>query len=173
MDHDIGRTGRRQEPQHPPRNPFPAFARPLVLGVHLLSRLQGKLRRVQGDGEPSFAQLIRDKLIEIKPDGSFNLDLIYFDYCTDLRMCNEKFDALIGGPPRKPNEWLTQRHMDIAASIQAVTEEAVAALVDGVVTRFGTRDLCLAGGVALNCVANGNVLRSGKVDRLWIQPAAG
>jgi carbamoyltransferase len=124
-------------------------------------------------GEPKYAQLIRDKLIEIKRDGSFHLDLSYFDYCTDLRMCNEKFDELMGGPPRKPDEWLTQRHMDIAASIQAVTEEAVAALVDSVVTTFGTRDLCLAGGVALNCVANGKVLRSGKVDRLWIQPAAG
>src|SRR5262249_20758747 len=124
-------------------------------------------------GEPKYAQLIRDNLIEIKPDGSFNLDLRYFDYCTDLRMCNEKSDGRRGAPPRKPEEWLTQRHMDIAASIQVVTEEAVAALVDSVVTTFGTRDLCLAGGVALNCVANGKVQRSGKVDRLWIQPAAG
>jgi carbamoyltransferase len=124
-------------------------------------------------GESKYAHLIRDKLIEIKPDGSFFLDLSYFDYCTDLRMCNEKFDALMGGPPRKPEECLTQRHMDIAASIQAVTEEVVAQLVDNAVATFGTRDLCLAGGVALNCVANGKVLRSGKVDRLWIQPAAG
>jgi carbamoyltransferase len=124
-------------------------------------------------GEPRYAGLIRDHLIEIKPDGSFNLDLTYFDYCTALRMTNGKFDALLGGPPRKPDEWLTQRHMDIAASIQSVTEDAVAQLVDSVVARFGTRDLCLAGGVALNCVANGKVLRSGKVDRLWIQPAAG
>jgi carbamoyltransferase len=88
-------------------------------------------------------------------------------------MTNAKFDALMGGPPRKPEEWLTQRDMDIAASIQSVTEEVVTRLVDSVVTTFGTRDLCLAGGVALNCVANGKVLRSGKVDRLWIQPAAG
>jgi carbamoyltransferase len=124
-------------------------------------------------GEPKYAGLIRDHLIEIKPDGSFNLDLSYFDYCTDLQMTNGKFDALLGGPPRKPEEWLTQRHMDIAASIQSVTEDAVAQLVDSVAARFGTRDLCLAGGVALNCVANGKVLRSGKVDRLWIQPAAG
>jgi carbamoyltransferase len=124
-------------------------------------------------GEPRYAGLIRDHLIEIKPDGSFNLDLRYFDYCTDLQMTNGKFDALLGGPPRKPDEWLTQRHMDIAASIQSVTEDAVAQLVDSVVARFGTRDLCLAGGVALNCVANGKVLRSGKVDRLWVQPAAG
>ncbi|MFL4980954.1 MAG: carbamoyltransferase [Xanthobacteraceae bacterium] len=124
-------------------------------------------------GEPKYASLIRDHLIDIKPDGSFNLDLSYFDYCTALRMTNEKFDTLMGGPPRQPEEWLTQRHMDIAASIQSVTEDAVAQLVDSVVARFGTRDLCLAGGVALNCVANGKVLRSGKVDRLWIQPAAG
>jgi carbamoyltransferase len=124
-------------------------------------------------GEPKYASLIRDHLIDIKPDGSFNLDLSYFDYCTALRMTNEKFDTLMGGPPRKPEEWLTQRHMDIAASIQSVTEDAVAQLVDSVVARFGTRDLCLAGGVALNCVANGKVLRSGKVDRLWVQPAAG
>ena len=124
-------------------------------------------------GEPKYASLIRDHLIDIKPDGSFNLDLSYFDYCTALRMTNEKFDTLMGGPPRQPHEWLTPRHMDIAASIQSVTEDAVAQLVDSVVARFGTRDLCLAGGVALNCVANGKVLRSGKVDRLWIQPAAG
>jgi carbamoyltransferase len=124
-------------------------------------------------GEPKYAGLIRDHLIDIKPDGSFNLDLSYFDYCTALRMTNDKFDALMGGPPRKPEEWLTQRHMDIAASIQSVIEDAVAQLVDSVVARFGTRDLCLAGGVALNCVANGKVLRSGKVDRLWVQPAAG
>jgi carbamoyltransferase len=124
-------------------------------------------------GEPKYSGLIRDNLIDIKPDGSFHLDLSYFDYCTGLRMSNEKFDRLMGGPPRRPEEQLMQRHMDIAASIQAVTEEAVAQLVDNVVATFGARDLCLAGGVALNCVANGKVLRSGKVDRLWIQPAAG
>jgi carbamoyltransferase len=124
-------------------------------------------------GEPKFAGLIRDHLIDIKPDGSFNLDLSYFDYCTKLRMTNERFDALMGGPPRHPEQLLTQRHMDIAASIQAVTEDVVEQIVDNVVASFGTRDLCLAGGVALNCVANGKVLRSGKVHRLWIQPAAG
>jgi carbamoyltransferase len=124
-------------------------------------------------GEPKFAGLIRDHLIDIKPDGSFNLDLSYFDYCTKLRMTNERFDALMGGPPRHPEQLLTQRHMDIAASIQAVTEDVVEQIVDKVVASFGTRDLCLAGGVALNCVANGKVLRSGKVHRLWIQPAAG
>jgi carbamoyltransferase len=124
-------------------------------------------------GEPKYAQLIRDHLIEIKPDGSFRLDLDYFEYCTGLRMTNAKFDKLFGAPPRSPEEKLTQREMDIAASIQAVTEEAVGLLVENTVKRFGVRNLCLAGGVALNCVANGRVLRSGKVDRLWIQPAAG
>src|SRR5262249_7435352 len=120
-------------------------------------------------GEPRYATLIRDHLIDLKADGSFHLDLDYFDYCTGLRMTNGKFDELMGGPPRKPEEWLTQRHMDIAASIQRVTEQAVANLVDHAVAAFGTRDLCLAGGVALNCVANGKVLRSGKVDRLGVQ----
>jgi carbamoyltransferase len=124
-------------------------------------------------GDPKYAKLIRDKLIDIKRDGSFNLDLDYFEYCTGLRMTNAKFDALMGGPPRQPEEWLTQRHMDIAASIQAITEEAVERLAESVIATFGTRDLCLAGGVALNCVANGKLKRSGKVKRLWIQPAAG
>jgi carbamoyltransferase len=124
-------------------------------------------------GEPKYAQLVRDHLIEVRDDGSFHLDLSYFDYCTDLRMTNEKFDALLGGPRRTPDELLTQRHMDIAASIQAVTEEAVVRLSDHAVTSMDTRDLCLAGGVALNCVANGKLKRSGKVDRLWVQPAAG
>jgi carbamoyltransferase len=124
-------------------------------------------------GEPKYAALIRDNLLELKPDGSFRLNLAYFDYCTGLRMTNSKFADLMGAPPRKSDEWLTQRHMDIAASLQAVTEEVVDGLVDNAVSSFGTRTLCLAGGVALNCVANGKVLRSGKVDRLWVQPAAG
>ena len=124
-------------------------------------------------GEPKFAHLIRDHLIDIRDDGSFHLDLSYFDYCTDLRMTNEKFDKLMGAPPRKPNEWLTQRHMDIAASIQAVTEAAVLKLAEHSVKSVGSRNLCIAGGVALNCVANGKVWRSGTVDRLWCQPAAG
>jgi carbamoyltransferase len=124
-------------------------------------------------GEPRYATLIRDHLIDIRPDGSFHLDLGYFDYCTGLRMTNEKFDRLLGGPPRLPAEPLTLRHMDIAASIQAVTEEVVVRLAAHAAASFGVRDLCLAGGVALNCVANGKVLRSGKIDRLWVQPACG
>ena len=124
-------------------------------------------------GEPKYAALIRDNLVEIKPDGSFALDLTYFDYCVGLYMTNAKFDKLLGAPARKPDEWLTQRHMDVAASLQAVTEEIVERLVDNATTTFGTRTLCLAGGVALNCVANGKVRRSGKLDHLWVQPAAG
>jgi carbamoyltransferase len=124
-------------------------------------------------GEPRYAHLLRDHLIDIRDDGSFSLDLSYFDYCTDLRMTNERFDALFGAPPRRSDEPLTRRHMDIAASVQAVTEEAVLKLSEHTVRTVGSRDLCLAGGVALNCVANGKLRRSGLVDGLWVQPAAG
>ena len=124
-------------------------------------------------GEPRFAQTILDNLIDVKPDGTFRLDLSYFDYCTGLRMTNARFDKLLGGPPRSPDEPLTQRHMDLAASIQAVTEEVVLALTRGIAKEYDERNLCLAGGVALNCVANGRVLRDGKFSRIWVQPAAG
>ncbi|MEJ2435714.1 MAG: carbamoyltransferase N-terminal domain-containing protein, partial [Pseudolabrys sp.] len=124
-------------------------------------------------GEPKYAQAILDNLIDLKADGSFRLNLDYFDYCTGLTMTNARFDALFGGPPRKPEVWLTQREMDLAASVQAVTEEVVLRLVRGLVAETGMKNLCLAGGVALNCVANGKLLRDGAVDALWIQPAAG
>jgi carbamoyltransferase len=124
-------------------------------------------------GEPRFMQAILDNLIDVKDDGTFRLNLDYFDYCTGLRMTNEKFDALFGGPPRKPDQWLTQREMDLAASIQAVTEKVVLRLTRALARETGGRNLCLAGGVALNCVANGKVLRAGNFDRIWIQPAAG
>ena len=124
-------------------------------------------------GEPRYAQLIRDHLIELREDGSFRLDMQYFNYCTGLTMTNGRFDDLFGGPPRRPETPLTQRDMDLAASIQAVTEEAVSALVRHVAKATGERNLCLAGGVALNCVANGRLLRERSFDRLWIQPAAG
>jgi len=124
-------------------------------------------------GEPRYAQTIFDHLIDVKPDGTFRLDLSYFDYCSGLRMTNEKFDALFGGPPREPETWLTQREMDLAASIQAVTEEVVLRLTRSIAAETGTKNLCLAGGVALNCVANGKVLKDGRFDRLWVQPAAG
>ena len=124
-------------------------------------------------GEPKYADTILNRLMDLKPDGTFRLDLSYFDYCTGLRMTNEAFDDLFGGPPRRPDELLTQRHMDLAASIQAVTDEVVLRLTRALAAETGTENLCLAGGVALNCVANGKVLRDGHVRRLWIQPAAG
>jgi carbamoyltransferase len=124
-------------------------------------------------GEPRYAQVILDHLIDLKPDGSFRLDQSYFDYCTGLTMTSARFDALFGGPPRQPDELLTQRHMDLAASIQAVTDEAVLRLTRAIASETGESNLCLAGGVALNCVANGKVLRDGRFRRIWIQPAAG
>jgi carbamoyltransferase len=124
-------------------------------------------------GEPKFADLIFDRLIDVKPDGTFRLDQSYFDYCTGLRMTNNRFDALFGGPARKPEERLEQRHMDLAASIQAVTEEIMVRLTRSIAAETGAENLCLAGGVALNCVGNGKVLRDGKFKRIWVQPAAG
>jgi carbamoyltransferase len=124
-------------------------------------------------GEPRYAQRILDHLIDVKPDGSFRLDLSYFDYCTGLRMTSERFHDLFEGPPRRPDELLTPRHMDLAASIQAVTEEVVLRLTRAIAAETGARNLCLAGGVALNCVANGKVLRDGRFAELWVQPAAG
>ncbi|MGB0670250.1 MAG: carbamoyltransferase [Rhodospirillales bacterium] len=124
-------------------------------------------------GEPRFKDLILDNLLDVKADGSFRLDQSYFDYCTGLRMTNGKFDALFGGPARGSNEPLTQKHMDLAASVQAVTEEVVIKLARGIAQSTGQKNLCLAGGVALNCVANGKLLREGIFDGLWVQPAAG
>jgi carbamoyltransferase len=124
-------------------------------------------------GQPKYAQLILDHLIDLKPDGSFRLDMSYFDYCTGLTMTNERFAKLFGQPVRAPDELLTPFHMDVAASIQAVLEEAVLRLTRSLADKTGARNLCLAGGVALNCVANGKVLRDGKFDHIWIQPAAG
>lgn len=124
-------------------------------------------------GEPKYAKLIRDHLIDIKEDGSFALDMSFFDYCTGLTMTNERFNTLFGGPPRKPESELTQREMDLAASIQAVTEEVVIKLAKGIAKTTGEKNLCLAGGVALNCVANGKLLRENVFERIWVQPAAG
>ena len=125
-------------------------------------------------GEPKYAQTIFDNLIDLKPDGSFRLDQSYFNYCSGLTMTSDKFHALFGGPPRLPDEeLLEQRHMDLAASVQAVTEEIVLRLTRGLAKQSGQKNLCLAGGVALNCVANGKVLRDGAFERLWVQPAAG
>jgi carbamoyltransferase len=124
-------------------------------------------------GTPKYAQLIYDNLIDLKPDGSFRLNLDYFNYCTGLTMTNDRFDALFDGPPRMPAAPLEQRHMDLASSIQAVIEEAVLRLTRSLAVETGEANLCLAGGVALNCVANGKVLRDGKFENIWVQPAAG
>ena len=132
-----------------------------------------KLMGLAPYGEPRFRQAILDHLIDLKEDGSFRLDQRYFDYCTGLTMTSPRFDELFGGPARRPEELLTQRHMDLAASIQAVLEEAVLRLTRALARDTGSRNLCLAGGVALNCVANGKVLRDGRFERVWIQPAAG
>ena len=124
-------------------------------------------------GEPRFADLIRENLIMVADDGSFQMDMSYFDYATGLTMTNKKFDLLFGGPPRLPEAELTQREMDLAASIQKVTEEIVVQIAKGIAKETGERNLCLAGGVALNCVANGILLREKIFDNIWIQPAAG
>ena len=132
-----------------------------------------KLMGLAPYGQPRFAKLILDNLIDLKADGSFRLDMSYFDYCTGLTMTNQRFARLFGAPVRNSDQLLTSFHMDVAASIQAVLEEAVLRLTRSLASRTGARNLCLAGGVALNCVANGKVLRDGKFDRIWIQPAAG
>ena len=124
-------------------------------------------------GTPRFAALMLDTLIDVKTDGTFRLNLDYFDYCTGLRMTNDRLDRLFGRPVRQPDEPLEQFHMDVAASIQAVTDEIMLRLARALASEFRLPNLCLAGGVALNCVANGKVLRDGGFERMWIQPAAG
>jgi carbamoyltransferase len=124
-------------------------------------------------GQPKYQQLILDNLIDLKADGSFRLDMSYFDYCTGLTMTNDRFAALFGEPVRTPDKLLTDFHMDVAASIQAVLEEAVLRMARSLAKETGAKNLCLAGGVALNCVANGKVLRDGAFQNIWIQPAAG
>jgi carbamoyltransferase len=124
-------------------------------------------------GEPRYAQTILENLIDLKPDGSFRLNLDYFDYCTGLTMTNHRFSELFGGPPRQPQEKLTQHHMDLAASIQTVLEEVVLRMTCALAAQTGARNLCIAGGVGLNCVANGKVLRTGRFKGLWVQPASG
>ncbi len=124
-------------------------------------------------GEPVYADIIREKLITVAEDGSFQLDMSYFNYATGLTMTNKKFDALFGGPPRTPETELTQREMDLAASVQKVIEDIILELARGIAKETGERNLCLAGGVALNCVANGVLLREKIFDNIWIQPAAG
>ena len=147
-------------------DPLSALARPALFGLHLLHRLPGQLRRVQGDGpravrRAELAERILENFIDLKADGSFRLDMRYFNYATGLTMTNDHFDRLFGGPPASPRVRLTQREMDLAASIQTVTEEVMLRLARTVHRELGTEYLCLAGGVALNCVANGRILREG------------
>ena len=132
-----------------------------------------KLMGLAPYGEPKYKDKILEHLIDVKADGSFRLNIGYFDFCTGLTMTSQRFHDLFGGPPRKPDQLLTPYHMDLAASIQAVTEEIVLRLTRSLCEETGIRNLCLAGGVALNCVANGKVLRDACCDRIWIQPAAG
>lgn len=124
-------------------------------------------------GEPKYAKLIKDNLIDIKEDGSFWLDQSYFNYATGLTMTSSKFHDLFGAPPRTSEDQITQREMDLAASVQAVTEEVMLKMTESLAKEYGIKNLCLAGGVALNCVANGKVIRAGSFDNVWVQPAAG
>ncbi len=124
-------------------------------------------------GQPTYTKLIKDHLIDIKPDGTFRLNMEYFNFCTGLTMTNHKFDKLFGGPPRTPESTLTQREMDLARSVQEVTEEVMLQLGESVHRETGMNYLCMAGGVALNCVGNGRLLREGPFKGIWIQPAAG
>jgi carbamoyltransferase len=124
-------------------------------------------------GEPKYARLILDKILDLRADGTFRVNQDYFNYCTGLTMTNERFDELFGHPVRRPDELLTPFHMDVAASIQAVTEEVMLRLARSIRADSGMKNLCLAGGVALNCVANGKILAEGLYENVWVQPAAG
>jgi carbamoyltransferase len=132
-----------------------------------------KLMGLAPYGEPKYIDVITDKLIDQKPDGSFRMDMSYFNYCQGLTMTSKKFDRLFGGPPRKAESPITQREMDLAASIQAVTEDILLRMARHVHRETGMKKLCMAGGVALNCVANGRILRETEFEDLWVQPAAG
>ncbi len=132
-----------------------------------------KLMGLAPYGKPRFKEAILSELVDLKEDGSIRLDISYFDFLGGLRMTNRRFARLFGGPPRKPETEITQREMDIAASIQAVTEEILLRMANQVYRETAQKNLCLAGGVALNCVANGRILREGPFENIWIQPAAG
>ncbi|MDP8289655.1 MAG: carbamoyltransferase [Candidatus Susulua stagnicola] len=132
-----------------------------------------KLMGLAPYGEPKYKDLILSELMDLKEDGSFKLNMKYFNYCVGLTMVNKKFEKLFGGKPRKPESKLTQRDMDLARSVQVVTEEVVLRMVKHIYKKTGQKNLCLAGGVALNCVANGRIIRESPIDNLWIQPAAG
>ena len=132
-----------------------------------------KLMGLAPYGEPKYVDRILKHLVDLKDDGSFRMDMRYFEYCEGLKMTSPRFDDLFDGPPRRPESPITQREMDIAASIQEVTEEMMLRAMRHVHAETGMKHLCLAGGVALNCVGNGRILREGPFDNVWIQPAAG
>jgi len=132
-----------------------------------------KLMGLAPYGEPKYVDLILEKLIRVREDGSFVMNMDYFNYCAGLTMTNGRFHKLFGAGPRKPETEITQHHMDVARSVQAVTEEIMLRMARYAYKRTGLRNLCLAGGVALNCVGNGRILREGPFERLWVQPAAG
>ena len=132
-----------------------------------------KLMGLAPYGEPRYVEFILEKMIDLKPDGSFRMDMSYFNYCQGLTMTSRRFDEAFGGPRRKPESPLTQREMDLAASIQKVTEEIMMRCAVHLHRVTGMKNLCLAGGVALNCVGNGRILREGPFENIWIQPAAG
>lgn len=132
-----------------------------------------KLMGLAPYGRPVYRQKILDNLVDLKPDGTFRLNMKYFNYCTGLTMTNRAFDELFGGPPKRPEDTVTTREMDLARSIQEVTEEIILRLGQTIHQETGKKNLCLAGGVALNCVANGRLLREGPFESIWIQPAAG
>ena len=132
-----------------------------------------KLMGLAPYGRPRYAEVILEKILDLKDDGSFRMDMSYFDYCQGLTMTSKRFARLFGGPPRRAESPLTQREMDLAASIQKVSEEIMLRAARHVHQRTGSKNLCLAGGVALNCVGNGRILREGPFENIWIQPAAG
>ncbi|HNS08283.1 MAG TPA: carbamoyltransferase [Candidatus Ozemobacteraceae bacterium] len=132
-----------------------------------------KLMGLAPYGRPVYRQKILDNLVDLKPDGTFRLNMKYFNYCTGLTMTNRAFDELFGGPPKRPEDTVTTREMDLARSVQEVTEEIILRLGQTIHKETGKKNLCLAGGVALNCVANGRLLREGPFESIWIQPAAG
>ncbi len=179
MGDDVGGGRQRQSPRNLPGDFLSAFARPALFGRSTyytgfkVNSGEYKVMGLAPYGEPQFEKLILDHLIDLKPDGSFRLDMSYFDYCTGFTMTNDRFAELFGQPVRSPDQLLTPFHMDVAASIQAVLDEAVLRLTRSLAKQTGSKNLCLAGGVALNCVANGKVLRDGHFENIWIQPAAG
>jgi carbamoyltransferase len=132
-----------------------------------------KLMGLAPYGEPRYVDLILRHLVDVKPDGSLRMDMAYFNYCEGLTMTSSRFHDLFGGPPREPSDPITERHVDLAASIQRVTEDVMLRAAGHAHRRTGSKNLCLAGGVALNCVGNGRILRDGPFERVWIQPAAG